>query len=168
MHKLAQSARAVSGRIGRIDTGELLVVFHEIIGRWRRAGAGGGAEGVVEIFGADIGDEIGAVHAVIEQEFGHTALRDPLPGNGGAVDRIADQIEAVRTAGHRGGDFCLIARLLLIVGRHRNDFAAERLIGFGKLAHHVDAEVVVDMDDGELLEALVKRIFGRRNALQRI
>src|SRR5262249_47765524 len=79
---------AVGGGVARIDVGETLVLGVEVLGRRRRAGAGGGAVGVIQILGADRGDEVGAVHAVVQQELRRASLRNPGAGNGGAVNRI--------------------------------------------------------------------------------
>jgi hypothetical protein len=81
---------------------------------------------------------------------------------------VAIKIKAIGLRSDRRARLGVIARLLLVVGRHRDDLAAERLVDLGELAKHVRAEVVVDMDDGDSLETLVERVFRRRRALQRV
>src|SRR5205823_5713536 len=92
--------RAVGRRVRGIEPRKSIIVAVEIFSRRRGIGAGRSAIGIVQILGADTGYEIRAVHAVIEQELGRPALRDPLPCNGGPIYRIADEIERIRVSAH--------------------------------------------------------------------
>ena len=59
----------------------------------------------------------------------------------------------IRAAFHGCGDFGTVVGLVLVVGRRRSDLAAKRRIGGREFPHQVDAEIIVHMDDGKLLQA---------------
>ena len=168
-----EDGAGIEGAVGRRRAGieaaaHRRVGLREELGRRRLGGARRGAEGVVQELRAHALDEVGRVHAVVEQEALRPALLDPGAHDGRAVAGVADEVQRRRVALQRVGHLGRIRRLLRVVGRDAEDLAAQRLVGAAELGQHVDAEVVVDVDDGQCRHALVHRVLGGGRALQRV
>ena len=169
----AEDRTGIKGAVGRRGTSVKTaahgrVGFGKKLGRRGGGGAGRGAKRIGEELRADALDEVGRVHAVIEQEALRAALLYPGAHDGGAVAGVTNEIQRGWVALERIGDLGVVRRLCRVVRGNAGEFAAQRLVGLAELGQHVDAKVVVDMDHGEGAHALVQRIFGCCRALQRI
>ena len=142
--------------------------LREELGRRRLGRARRRAERVGEVLRPDALDEVGRIHAVVEQEALRPALLDPGANDGGAVTGIADEVQRRRIALERIGHLGGVGGLLCVVRRHAGHLAAQCLEGAAELGQHVDAEVVVHVDDRQRLHVVVDRVLRRGRALQRI
>jgi hypothetical protein len=120
------------------------------------------------VLGPDVLDELGAVHAVVQEELLDATLGDPGARDGRPVHGIAHQVERIRRPLEGLRDLRLVGGLARVVGRHRDEGAAERRVRLGELPDHVDAEVVVDVDHRQASEAQIQRVLRGGHALEGI